>query len=491
MIKLIPRSGYSHPELLQSCLVKISSNGKLRGNDLSDFIKQAGHRIAEYVKQAELFPGEELALNVMLGCTEKHNVNKNGDGFDEKTCEAQHHTFVTDAKAYRNHRNRDPLQSYGHNKASFYNKPMGRVEVLTAYYGTKEAAEHGKGLVADKELDRLHSGRDLALSMAAKVPIDYCSGCNNPARSRDEYCTEETCKYGGLKDHIGEVYEDGHVLHANNPNARFFDSSFIENDRQADRIAHSLGLVKKALDDSDTLPSKCGAALAEDLRMALPEYLLPSYLLPTQAKLAQIAYRLAEYESRVSNEEVNRAFDTRIQKPVDGIEKHADIKQHREAVYNALAQSKASLSFPDFLSLVTGQPRSATEGVAKVAALRLSYAYRDLISDPLFESELMKCETYSPTATTAGAVIGQYIQKNASDYRLSQEAVVSRMRHSELLDFDKAHLTKSAEFVETTQDENRLAREYALYKLAFLSYWSNSPDLPYLSEMVVRQNALA
>jgi hypothetical protein len=242
MIKIIEPSSQMFDETIAS-LVKISSQG-LRGNDLNDFIKRAGHPFAAAVKQADVKPGEVLAHLIALGTTEGFGPNRNFDGFKKTACERYHDTFVKHARWYRNHANKDKEKSYGIVKLSMFNEPMQRVELLVALNGTKEAANRNKGLLADKELQILEKeGEALPVSMACKVAYDQCSFCGNKARSRSEYCSGVKeggmCKAGGLKSNIGTVLEDGHILHADNPHPDFFDISYVH--RPADRIAYVLG----------------------------------------------------------------------------------------------------------------------------------------------------------------------------------------------------------------------------------------------------------
>lgn len=79
------------------------------------------------------------------------------------------------------------------------------------------------------------------VSHNCKVAYDVCSGCGNKAKSRKYYCTEKTCKYGGLKENIGRTYDDGHILRAFNPEPQFFDISLVT--VPADRIAYALGVL--------------------------------------------------------------------------------------------------------------------------------------------------------------------------------------------------------------------------------------------------------
>lgn len=206
------------------------------------FDKRAGcvFSYEEIIKTAK--PGEYLVHVIALGCDEVYGPNRNGDTFTTETCRRAHQTFKKYARVYREHEHNNPERSYGIVKASAFNEKEGRIELILALNGTKEAARRNGGLVADKEIDLLESGRDMPVSMACKVAYDVCSGCGNKARNRSEYCTGSTCKYGGLRDNIGKTFDDGHTLRAFNPDPKFFDISHVY--RPADRIAYSLGTIK-------------------------------------------------------------------------------------------------------------------------------------------------------------------------------------------------------------------------------------------------------
>jgi hypothetical protein len=146
--------------------------------------------------------------------------------------------------------------------------------LLLALNGTEEAARRNNGLVADKELEKLASGSDLAGSMSCTVPYDVCSSCNNKARSRAEYCDEDTCvgphgeKRGGCKKHLGKVAYDGHWLHVDNPTPRFFDYSMVG--IPADRIAYGARADYLAKSASSVIIG--GAELAERLHKDAATY---------------------------------------------------------------------------------------------------------------------------------------------------------------------------------------------------------------------------
>lgn len=224
--------------------IKISSRG-LVGSDLGSFVKRAGHYIANEIKKLTFEPGEVPIHLIALGALEYYGPNRNGDAFDVNTCRKYHHTFKKYAKLYRNHMNKDPSRSYGVVKASLYNEEMHRIELIVALNGNRKIAEKNGGLVADKELQKLASGKEIAVSMACFVPYDVCSICGNKAKSRAEYCRglDEggKCPGGGARTKLGTVLEDGRQLFVYNPNPKFFDISHVI--KPADRIAYVTSLL--------------------------------------------------------------------------------------------------------------------------------------------------------------------------------------------------------------------------------------------------------
>lgn len=266
MIKVIQPRAQDFSEPVAS-LIKVSSRG-LIGSDRADFVKRAGAEFAHKLENIKFAKDEIPVHMIAIGATEDYGPNRNGDGFTRDCCKHYHPTFEKFARFYRDHANKNPAKSFGIVKASAYHEPMHRIELVVALNGSKEAAERNGGLIADKEMEKLASDKDIAVSMACKIPFDICSSCGNKARTRAEYCdsTESGghCKAGGLKHNIGRVMDDGHVLHADNPNPTFFDISHVF--RPADRIAYVSGRLQKAAS------AQClsGVELAEQLGITAP-----------------------------------------------------------------------------------------------------------------------------------------------------------------------------------------------------------------------------
>jgi hypothetical protein len=416
-------------------------------------------------------------------------VNRNGDGFKEAACRSYHNTFVTKpvtkegAYWYKNHQNKNPLKSYGIVKASMFNEDMKRIELLVALNGTKEAAERNNGLVAEDEIEKLASGREIPVSMACKIARDQCSGCGNWARTRAEYCDETNCKYGGLKNNMAKVAEDGHILHADNPHPNFFDISNVY--RPADRIAYVLGHAKVASHNR----VMGGAELAEMWGLAHPlGEADPSD--PKLATLLKLAQDLAQIEERIQaspasmSDDLSRALDTGLRR---GQIDFSFIKTSsaRERAIGALTSSKISLSLEDFLKVNEKNP-----DLAQKAAAYLPGVYTRLLSDPQAESLLLSTKEHLKEAQV-GMHFLQWSEKHAADRSFGQSSVRLRMKRSALnsLAIPAPKYEKSASEKDPTCEA--IAREYALYKLAFLAAHSlDGREGEELKELAVRQNYL-
>ncbi|TMJ00828.1 MAG: hypothetical protein E6G97_18005 [Alphaproteobacteria bacterium] len=146
-------------------LVKVGREG-LRGNDLRDFIKRAGHYLADVVRGLEFKPGEVPVHVLAVGATEFWAPNKNFDGFMEKACRKHHHTFEKYAKWFYDHKNSSGSPHYGLVKKSVYNPEMHRVELVVALNGNEEIARSNAGYVAERTLKKMAEGRPAGASMS-------------------------------------------------------------------------------------------------------------------------------------------------------------------------------------------------------------------------------------------------------------------------------------------------------------------------------------
>jgi hypothetical protein len=221
-------------------ILKVSS----RGPDGGWFEKRAS-----FLNQSrsELKPvkGHTPVFIIAMGAGEYFSSNRNADYWPKTKCvkvahtpahgngremtisaglQEQHPTFVSHGKIYKNHNNSDQRLAKGFLKSSFFNAPLGRVELI--------------GMLKDShwqpQLAALDRGEHISTSMSASVPYDFCSYCANKATSRREYCEH-------LKHHKNAILDDGFQITAINEKPTFTDLSVVIH--PADRISYGLAKI--------------------------------------------------------------------------------------------------------------------------------------------------------------------------------------------------------------------------------------------------------
>lgn len=469
LVKIIEPAAWDFGEPV-SQLIKISGhNRKLQGYDRSLFIKRAGEMITHTLDQIKFASGEVPIHLIALGAHELYSHNRNGDGFDRDTCRKQHGTFTKYARFYRNHINKDRAISYGVVKASMYNDAMARVELICGLNSDEPTAKKNGGLVADREMEKLASGKEIPVSMAVAVPYDVCSFCGHQSRTRDEYCDSVLngglCKAGGLKHNIGKTVEvdgDLHHLGAFNPNGRFFDISHVW--RPADRIAYVTGMLKAASVDG-RLPT--GAELADALGVQLPlELLIPDGELTSTKTATQVRalQQLAALDRNFQPHAVEKlAFlATRgefTRPPGDAVQTKFG------QVLRAMADQGICLDLADFIHLTTDNTIKQASLIADVLSPALPGLFVKLADDPQIGKWLDE-NPYTP-ANAACESLQTWARAQASCSSLSEPYFTKRAQLGAIREIavpSQPQLCKTA-----SADEYRLLQHYALYKLAFLA----------------------
>lgn len=212
-----------------------------------DELREQGSDIASFISTFKPDPGYVYLHVIAMGAGEYYGCNINGDYFPEKDLIERHHTFVTNAKVFKEHDNKPTSPSYGHVVFSWYNPKMHRVELILAIDKVK-----GKEFV-----DRQARGEQLEVSMGCKVREDVCSICGNKARKRSDYCEHI------LRDKR-KIYPDGRQPYMINYNPTFFDISIVR--RRADKIAYVLEKVASR----DTTVSSLNAQAFDELDSLIP-----------------------------------------------------------------------------------------------------------------------------------------------------------------------------------------------------------------------------
>lgn len=452
MIKVIQPHAQDFSEPVAS-LIKVSSRG-LIGSDRADFVKRAGAEFAHKLENIKFAKDEIPVHMIAIGATEDYGPNRNGDGFTRDCCKHYHQTFEKFARFYRDHANKDPAKSFGIVKASAYHEPMHRIELVVALNGSKEAAERNGGLLADKEMEKLASDKDIAVSMACKIPFDICSSCGNKARTRAEYCDSLEagghCKAGGLKHNIGRVLSDGHVLHADNPNPTFFDISHVF--RPADRIAYVSGKLQKAAS------AQCvsGVELAEQLGITAPLGLGAENLSKQAAAQLTALNQLIQAETlgAANWAQTALASDPGVQPPL------ATVPAVKLAeVLAGLAEAGVVLPLRDFLALTV---KTANDDLVAAVSNATHAIFTKIAAQPDVVN-LLENNPYTPTNSVSSAV-RVWAEKVAQTHSVLPQHVERRAYLAAVR--GATPKTQEHEKRAATEAEISLAQHYGLYKIA-------------------------
>lgn len=507
MEKVIPIGSWNL-DVEPIALIKVSRSGLL-GYDRDQLLQKraAAPMFADIIKKASLLPGDIPIHTIAIGATEKYGSNRNGDGFNEETCRKQAHTFVSSplsmwknavyydngARYYSNHKNREPKKSYGYVKAAVYNENMGRIELLILANGTKEAADRNGGMILPLATrEKLADGDFIAGSMSCVLPFDKCAMCGNEAPSRADYCDEDSCvdmagSHGlGCKAGLTKLMKNGRMQYVENPNAKFFD--FSEVGRPADRTAYGgiADYLSKAA-AAGYVPG--GAALAE--RFALANTLGPVNLddekLEAWAKLAHTLARLektsgdfTELHALCSREMEQNRLDLSSLQPYGTAKCAAGLR--------ALAAREVLLSPTDFSQLM--YPAATKDQLMKLAyalSAAMPDVYGRLVSGDLADS--LRGASWLADDSTPVSVNQHHLSKIAEDSRsLSRKHLQERLVKSACVAYSGPLHSKHTAAVVPNLEIERLATEYAVYKLAYLTDLPNTAQHPLTRELVVLQN---
>ena len=487
MIKYVSPSGWDWDRPI-AMPIPISSRG-LIGSDRSDFVKSAGHMFLNEIDNIKFAKDEVPVHLIALGASEAYGPNRNGDGFKEATCKQHHQTFEKFAKFFRNHKNKpergDP--HFGIIKKSAYNDGMRRVELLVALNQEKSATERNGGFVADQELEKLARGDDIAVSMACRVPYDICSWCGNQARTRADYCTTEKCAAGGCHSNLTrliKVGSDMHHLHVDNPTPTWFDISRVF--RPADRIAYGAKadyLTKAAADNGlFELDDYIKMAEADSAPLHVIMYQQSDFpgiwneKISGQVKIAHGLSRL-EQKNHNQNDEIYRAFNT---EPFN-VEVLGALGTTKCAEgLGALADQKIILHISDWAALA-----DKSEHV-KEASQHLPGIYTRLIGSDI--ERRVETNPYPLSEKVASAEQRTLAASCRGSHSLDKEAVADRCMLSSIRN-ESIPTTTLTDVNRVSEDAEKLAIDYAIYKLAALSRIASfDSEFPLTARLCVSQN---
>lgn len=469
--KIIPSASYDHGQLAMQ-LVQVHS----RGIDHGWMHKRASMFLRE-IADLRPEPGHSYLHLLAMSAMESTGINRNSDGFNEKRASytipepkegtpgviklagglmEKHPTFVSHGHVYKHHKNTDPEKSIGSIKHSVYNPEMRRVELIIRVPHTDDW---------NNELQKLAEDKDVAFSMACKVPYDICTICGNRAPSKAQYCDH-------MKNHATEYTKAGHQVGNINDDPNFFDISKVW--KPADRVAFAFRKVAS----SELLTPMTGADLAEELGLgAMPSLNFRSTA--TTRKLAA-ADKLAEIEKII--ESVARANDNQhlqAAAPSGSID-DADMQSLSSCdlcnTLQSLSDAKICLSVKDFFRLLMGEQKCASmAGDISTVEEILPGLFTRLSKS----GEAANCaadESYSPSGAPAPRHVRATIEKLAADHSVSLAAAQRRSDRSILIVKQASSLRTSATKIAAVSKQSQLlANEYAKYVIAFAGAHDQDP----------------
>ena len=425
MIKLVDPSGFNFDQPIMS-LIDVHS----RGID-SGWLKKSAAVLTKELSDIRPESGKTFMHLIALGDSETYGANRNGDLFPKCANEKYHDTFVKYANFYRHHKNKPKLghRVYGHVKASAYNPEMHRVELIISI----------DNQAAPDTIEKVASGSDIPVSMAASVPFDECTICHNKARTVKDYCN---C----ITKHATQVLADGRQVGMINWEPKFFDISEVA--RNADRIAFSLRKVA-----SVTSPV-LSASVAEAMGITAPVDLLDANM---QKKAEFLGY-LATLERELTQHNKYAAYLTR------SITLPKVAEQDVRPVFNLLKQARVLLPIEDFYKLVLGDRFSEVEHDLPMAKAAMYTVYREADCQP--ESFLSGLNNYEPLDKSLPNGIKQMIKAAIAKSSLTDDDInrcvvrhVLTEKCASVVPYKPAEVTDAGKY---------LAQEYAKYKFAFL-----------------------
>lgn len=423
--------------------------------------------------RAEKTAGQTDALVIALGAYEGTGANRNGDIFKEAECINNYKTFVKsgrkgkdgkyDGRALnRHHKNKPEDPKYGNIKAASYNQKMKRIELVIGLDNDKCA----------EEIQKLAEGKQINVSMAAKVAYDRCTWCNHEAKTDNDRC-------GDIPRSLGEINKQGEMCSMENVNPKWFELSIVG--RPADRIGMSLKLasasnyIKTASDYKSLYP---GFVVPEDdytgsLRIskyATEKRSLVRKLAALEKHIDAIAKAgpkdskdkyISEQKSKISE------GDNISDSTMDELRKYEPSK-----LLKALADQGIVFSPEDFMKYLFGANKiGKSESLFSKVKSHLPSMFSDLEEDG---DEAVNEEKYEPShSSSIPKNILNMVRGLFDDHSMFDKPAHGRiMRITIVKKLPTAKLKGSPRKEEISKEAavKEIARQYAAYKLAALRY---------------------
>ncbi len=323
-------------------IINLSSKGVDKG-----WFQKRASILVETASTLKPRKGKTAMYMIPMGAYEFYAANRNADGWPERKCTKvahngtlidissglieRHPTFVSDAHIYKEHKNKDPKLASGEIALSEYNPVMHRVEIISFVDNDKW----------DSEIQKVASGNNQEISMAANVSGDYCSFCGNYATEPTEYCQH-------IKFYKNAILDDGHLVNMVNNAPTFIDCSGVG--INADRNGYAVGIIDLG---SDTKTASMNR-FEKEAKMAI------------LSKLNDIEKSLSCPAVSIDLDNKVRAVDPNVFKPLDGHSITIIRSVGPSEVASDLSSKGGLLSPDDFIETLFGDMGGIGSIISKV-----------------------------------------------------------------------------------------------------------------------------
>jgi hypothetical protein len=417
--------------------------------------------------------GQTDALVIALGAYEGTGANRNGDIFKEAECLKHYKTFVKsgsknsegkyDGRALnRHHKNKPEDPKYGNIKAASYNDKMKRIELVIGLDNDKCA----------EEIQKLAEGKQINVSMAAKVAYDKCTWCGHKAKTDNHRCKH-------IPKSLGEINKQGEMCSMENVDPKWFELSIVG--RPADRIGMSLklasdnGYIKTASDYKNIYP---GFVAPDDDHT----YLRISKYAEEKRSLVRKLAAIEKHIEGVIQSEPKDSKDKYIKEQKAKINESDDIpesvleelrKHEPSKLLRALADHGIVFSPKDFIRYSFGDKSlgSNSEDLFSKVKKHLPSMFSDMDEDG---DEEVNDEKYDPSSSDIfpkGLLnTVKSLFENHSMFDKPVHGRIMRITIIKKLPTAKLHAKSDDKELSKESAVKTLARQYAAYKLAALRY---------------------
>jgi hypothetical protein len=422
--------------------------------------------------KTEKTAGQTDALVIALGAYEGTGANRNGDIFKEAECLKNYRTFVKsgskkadgtyDGRALnRHHKNKPSDPKYGNIKAASYNQKMKRVELVIGLDNDKCA----------EEIQKLAEGKQINVSMAAKVAYDKCTWCGHNAKTDNDRCEHIPVK-------LGEINKRGEMCSMENIDPKWFELSIVG--RPADRIGMSLKLASdssyiKTASDYKLLYPGFTAPADEDTTLRISKYATEKRTLVK--KLAAMEKHVdAVLTGGPKNSKDKYLVEHKSKLKDSGRISDETIEELRKfdssKLLKALADQGIVFSPEDFIKYLFGtQKLKNSDTMFDKLKSKLPSMFSDLEEDG--DDEVNE-EKYEPSASDVMPKELLKIVKGLFDDHSMFDAPahgrIMRITIVKKSPFSKLKTRKDSEDISKEASIKELAKQYAAYKLAALRY---------------------